>query len=151
MEQTAKERAWILYAEQGLSWSQVKYHLTEEDGIDEITARQIVDDLKQKVEYIENEEEEQRLIRNQERELQEIIKNEEGNTAFQRADKKIMLGVVLVGVGIGVAILCPELQTRVKVVVILGGISLIATGLRHRDIIYANQHKQSGQSFEKKQ
>lgn len=143
MTESAEEKAWILFTEQGLSWSQVKYHLTEEDGIDEITARQIIDSLKQKEENIEIKEEEERLFKKQERELQEILKNEEGNTAFQRADKKIMLGIIIIGVAVGLFLLCPNLHMRIKLIMIIVGISLIATGLRHRDIIYEHQNKKN--------
>ena len=143
MTESTEEKAWILFSEQGLSWSQVKYHLTEEDGIDEITARQIIDSLKQKAECIEIKEEEERQLKKQERELQKIIKNEEGNTAVQRADKKIMIGIIIIGVAIALLLLCPALHMRIKLIMFFIGISLIVTGLRHRDIIYEHQNKKN--------
>lgn len=143
MTESTEEKAWILFSEQGLSWSQVKYHLTEEDGIDEITARQIIDSLKQKAENLEIKEEEERQLKKQERELHEIIKNEEGNTAVQRADKKIMLGIIIIGVAVALLLLCPDLHMRIKLIMFFAGISLIVTGLRHRDIIYEHQNKEN--------
>lgn len=134
-----------LHDEQGLSWNQVKYALTEEEGVSEIDARKIIDKFR------ELEEEKQAIQQEAQKEieakaqLEEILREDESNPPMQRADNKVTIGFLLVILGIVLFFILPPISSRSRIAacVCVTGIIMICTGFKHRSII--KEHKNARQ------
>ncbi len=130
------EYAKELYHNQGLSWKQVKYALRE-NGFDERQVDEIVDNLKEEHNLIESNAEKDDLLKKKE---EEIFGTKGSKSPMQRADNKILIGLILSVIGailwlIGVLGGGGKLLIRYGSIGVSFGIFYVIIGYRHRSLI----------------
>lgn len=134
-EQELIEYAKDLYLNQGLSWKQIKFAL-KENGIGEIQATELINDLRDEYQQLEEKEK----IDRQSEEEEEIFNSSGAYTPMQRADNKIIIGIISAIIGtilfiVGVFSEGSSFLRRWGIFGVLLGVSFVVTGLRHRQII----------------
>ena len=132
--------AWDLYHVQGLNWKQIHHHLTKEEGVSELEARELIERLQCIETDTLKHEEELSLIREQEEELHEILREDKDQSPLERAQRKISIGIGLIIIGIIMLIVIlmaiPGRFIRYAIVLIFIGGGLISQGIYHKKVIF---------------